>query len=341
MTAETSSTGMKSHRLEEIARYIESKDSFILLPHVSIDGDDLGSLLAMKVGLEKLGKRATFVCHERVPLIFDFMPRIEEVSTSIPREHFDCAVLVECTNLGRLPEGLDIRKVADRIINIDHHPRNDFYGDFNYVDCGAAAVGEIIYELLRILGVPLDRTIAMALYVAMLTDTGGFQFSNTSARTHRIVAELMEYSIDADEISRHVFRTMDFNVLKLKGKVIQSLRQEFGGKLTWGVITPSLLEEFGVHDEDIQQFIEDLNVVRGSQIFALLKETKDGKVRVSLRSSTLPVNEVAIRYHGGGHVLAAGCTLEGSLDEARTEIVEALRILLEKGHYMSPVGESS
>jgi bifunctional oligoribonuclease and PAP phosphatase NrnA len=335
MATETGSREKKSHHLEEIARHILSKDSFILLPHVFIDGDDLGSLLALKIGLEKLGKKAIFVCHERVPLIFDFMPRIGEVATVIPQEHFDCAILVECTNLGRLPEGLDIGKMAGSLINIDHHPRNDFYGDLNYVDCSAAAVGEIIYEILRLLEISLDRTMALALYVAILTDTGGFQFSNTSARTHRIVAELLEFSIDVDEISRHVFRTVDFNVLKLKGKVIQSLRQEFGGRLTWGVITPSLLEEFNVHDEDIQQFIEDLNVVRDSQIFVLFKETKDGKVRVSLRSSTLPVNEVAIKYHGGGHVLAAGCTLEGTLEDARAEVLEAIRILLEEGHYVN------
>lgn len=329
MQHQKSSSSGAVNTLAEIARQLADHDSFIILPHIGIDGDDLGSMIALMRALEKLGKRCVLLSHEKLPLMYNILPDVDRVLLEPPDEHFDCAVLMECTSPARLPESFDVNAHAGKIINIDHHPGNTMYGDYNYVDCKAAAVGEIVFEILRMLGVALDYDIALALYVAILSDTGGFQFLNTTPVTHRIVAELLEFPLNVDEISRCVFRGTDFKVLKLKGEVISTLTSEYDGRLVWGYITKDMTMRHGVEDQDIQQFVEDLNVVRGSQIFALLKEAPDNRIRVSLRSMSLPVNKVAIKHQGGGHVLAAGCTLEGPLEKAREQIVRDLRELLE------------
>ncbi len=324
-----SSSSGRVNTLAEVSRQLADHESFILLPHVGIDGDDLGSMIALMRALEILGKRCVLLSHEKVPLMYHFLPDAQRVLLEAPRELFDCAVLMECTSPARLPEGFDVHAHARLIINIDHHPGNMLYGDYNYVDCKAAAVGEIVFEILRMLGVDLDFDIALALYVAILSDTGGFQFLNTRSKTHRIAAELLEFPLNVDEISRCVFRGTDFNVLKLKGEVISTLTSEYDGKLIWGYISLDMMERHDVEDQDIQQFVEDLNVVRGSQLFVLFREAPDNKVRVSLRSIGLPVNRVAMKYHGGGHVLAAGCTLEGPLEKARQQIGRDLGEMLE------------
>lgn len=323
--------GSRNQSLEEIADHLKKSTSAILLPHVYIDGDDLGSMLALSMGLEKLGKTCHKVCHEPVPLMFGFLPRVSDISTDIPPQQFDSAILIECTNLSRLPEGMNVRSFARTIINIDHHPGNSLYGDLNYVDNSAAAVGEIIYDLLNSLGVDLDHDMALSLYLSILTDTGGFQFANTTAKTHRIVSDLLRFQVDVDRISRQIFRSLEFNVLKLRGEVFSTLVQECGGRIVWGALTPAMMEKYAVEDGDTQHLIEDINVIRDADVVVLFKVTGNGSVRVSLRSRELPVNEVAKKYDGGGHVLAAGCTLTGTLSQVKDEIVGTLMELLDPG----------
>jgi len=318
----------RAHSLEEIARHIREARSFLVIPHMSIDGDDLGSMVALKRGLEKAGKTVTLLCHEKIPFIYRFLPLVDMILNAPPDGHFDCALMMECTNLSRLPEGFDVKRHAGMVINIDHHPGNTMYGDMNYVDCTAAAVGEIVFDLLHLLNIPLDEQIAMALYLAILADTGSFQFSNTSSKTHCIAAELMKHGVKVDEMARAVFRNSSFRALKLKGEVIQTMEQGAGGRVTWCCLTRDMMERHGVQEEDMTQLIEDLNVVRDGEVFVLFKELKDATIRVSLRAWHVPVNRVAVKYNGGGHALAAGCTLAGSLDEVTQVILHDIQEML-------------
>jgi phosphoesterase RecJ-like protein len=316
----------RNHSLEEIAHHIGKCNSFILLPHVFIDGDDMGSMLALSRALNKLGKTCEIICHDPIPGMFSFLPHIDQVHQEVPSGRFDCAVLMECTNLGRLPEGMDVRSFADTLINVDHHPGNGLYGDFNYVDCHAAAVGEIVYDMLRVLAIPLDHTLAMLIYVAILTDTGGFQFANTTSRTHEIISELLRFPLSVDEISRHIFRSLDLNMLKLRGEVFSGLREDAGGKIVYGTLTLEMMTRHAIEDGDTQHLIEDMNVIRDAEVVVLFKEALKRAVRVSMRSRSLPVNEVARKYRGGGHKLAAGCTLEGvTPEEAQAEILKTVK----------------
>ncbi len=317
-----------AHSLAEIAGKIKKTNSFLIIPHLSIDGDDLGSMVALKRGLEKAGKHVVLLCHEPIPFIYRFLPLVDTIQSSPPQEHFDCALMMECTNLSRLPEGFEVTRHADTIINMDHHPGNTMYGHLNYVDCTAAAVGEIVFDLLGLLNIPLDEQIAMALYVAILADTGSFQFSNTSSKTHMIAAELMKHGIQVDELARAIFRNVSYNAQKLKGEVILTMERHGGGKIIWGSLTREMMERHGVREEDMQQLIEELNVIRDGEVFVLFKELKDNTIRGSLRAWHVPVNRVAVKYHGGGHALAAGCTLAGSLKEVQQVILHDIEEML-------------
>jgi bifunctional oligoribonuclease and PAP phosphatase NrnA len=316
------------HTLKEIAGLFKKARSFLVIPHVGIDGDDLGSMLALRRGLEKAGKKVSLLCHETIPYIFRFLASVETIEKTPPPEHFDCAIMMECTNPSRLPAGLEVKRHASMVVNLDHHPGNTMYGDMNYVDCKAAAVAEIVFDLLQILKIPLDRQMAEALYVAILTDTGSFQFANTSEKTHRIAAELMNQGIKVDDLARAIFRNSSYDAQKLKGEVLASMESLYAGRIIFCHLTQEMMTRTSVPEEEMQQLIEDLNVIRGSEVFVLFKEQKDGTVRVSLRAWRAPVNQVAMKHHGGGHALAAGCTLVGRREEVQAIILGDLDELL-------------
>jgi phosphoesterase RecJ-like protein len=313
-----------------VAGTISRKNSFIILPHVFVDGDDLGSMLALAMSLRKMDKRVVLFCRDRIPDSFSMVSGLYPIHTEIPDERFEAAILLECSDLSRLPEGLDISGLADTIINIDHHPDNTFYGDVNWVDPSSAAVGEMVFDLIKELGTPMDAGIAVCLYMAILTDTGCFQYSNVTARTHAIISQLMAFPIQVDEISRKIYREMDYEVLQLLGKMLSGSRRSRDGRLVWATLTREMFRKTGAGEENTQHFIEDLAQARGAEVTVLFKEVDNGggRVKVSLRSIFLPVNEVAAMFGGGGHRQAAGCTLDGPLASARRRLLTAVKALL-------------
>jgi len=314
----------------KVAEIIAEKNSFLILPHVSVDGDDLGSMLAMGMSLKKMGKRAVLFCQDRIPDSFSLISGKYPILQEIPKERFDAAILLECSDWGRLPEGIDVNGSADMIINIDHHPDNTFYGDVNWVDPSSAAVGEMVFELIKRLNSPLDIDIATSLYMAILTDTGAFQYSNVTARTHAIISELLAFPIDVNAISRSIYREMDYEVLKLMGKMFSGSRRTSDGRLVWATLTSEMFKKTGAGDENIQHFVDGLSQAKGAEVTVLFKEMngESNKFKVSLRSNTIPVNEVAALFGGGGHRQAAGCTLDGPIGSSRRKVLSAVKALL-------------
>ncbi|MCL5773158.1 MAG: bifunctional oligoribonuclease/PAP phosphatase NrnA [Firmicutes bacterium] len=311
-----------SRRISEI---LKTKEKFIILPHVYIDGDDLGSMLALGRAIGKIGKSVLRFIPEPIPEIFTFLPDIEYISHKAPPGSYDAAILLECTDLQRLPAGVDIKKIAKTIINIDHHPDNKFYADFNWVDPGASAVAEMVYFLIKDMDVELDYEIAINLYTAILTDTGGFQYSNVTSRTHEVISQLLSIPIKTDEVYRKVYHEKSPNVLRLQGKVMANLELSDEGKIAWSYITKDMLEQYAVDEGDTQNFVEEINQIRGAQAVLFFKEIDAKKIKVSLRSSGVPVNKIAAFFGGGGHLRAAGCTVEAPLEEAVKQVVSKTR----------------
>jgi len=314
--------------LKEVADIIRSNSTFLILPHIFLDGDDLGSMLSLKMILDKMGKKSIIFCDEEIPEIFLFIPQINLISNKKPHERFDAIILMECTNWNRITKEIDPGKMTDMVINIDHHPDNKYYADINWVDPGSAALGEMIYDLIKELEVPLDTDIATAIYLAIITDTGGFQFSNVTSRTHAIISDLLKFGVKVDLIFRKVYKEISLETLKLKGMVLARVRRSNDGRVVWSEMTSEMLTRTGAGEENAQNLVEEINRIKGAEVAILFKESKGDKIKVSMRSASLPVNEVAARFGGGGHRQAAGCTLEGPLPIVQGKILAMVNELL-------------
>ena len=188
---------MRNNSLKEIVKALKKYDDYLLSTHISPDGDGIGSELALGFGLKKLGKKVTIANSDPFPANYEFLPcngilkNREEI-----RNTYGVAVSLECPSLNRVGKLKKTFLKSGKIMNLDHHMSNDFFGDYNYVDEGAAAVGEQVFDILVGLGVKLDLNIATCLYTSLLTDTGSFSYSNTTRRTHEIVIELMKYGVN-------------------------------------------------------------------------------------------------------------------------------------------------
>lgn len=294
-----------SQKLDEV---INRSQSFLLLPHINADGDALGSLLAFYSVLKKKGKEGVIFSTDKIPAMYSFLPGIENITDSMPDRLFDSTILFECPNYERSPAGDNFR--TKTIVNIDHHPDNECYGDLNYVDSKASSVGEIFHNIFSILNYPLDQDMAENLYVAIYTDTGGFNYCNTTGSTHRVIAEILEqFPLNLDEISRKIYRESEFRVLKLLARLIDNIKIHENGIAT-AVLTRDMMREQGVGGADSQNFISEIFKIKDVHTMALLREGEDGVIKVGLRSFLLPINKVAAKFGGGGHPRAAGCHLK-------------------------------
>ena len=316
--------------LQKIAQAIKEKDNFLILPHIFIDGDDLGSMLSFAQVLKSLGKNYYLYSIDGVSDTFDFLSNKEEIHTTLPAgANFDVAIVLECSSLTRLPEGFDLRATCSEVINIDHHPINDLPADYSWIDPSFCALGEMLYFLYKDLGVELNREAAEALYTSIVSDSAGFRYSSVSPRTHLVAAHLLEILGDISYIHRAIFSSYSANELKLYSMALATLQLHHHGKIVSAYVTAQMLESCHLQEKDLQSLVGQLNVVKGSEIFVLFKAIDTNKIRVSLRSIEAPVNTVAAKHNGGGHKLAAACTLECiSLEEAMKFIIpEAIELL--------------
>ena len=321
--------------LKDFTRQLKSlvnhSNSFLLIPHVNPDGDALGTMLAFYGYLNSLGKNTALYSNDDIPRIYKFLPGIDKIEDKIPTNEFDCVVLFECPNYCRSPLGDNFK--SKKIVNIDHHPDNDMYGDLNYVDTTASSVGEIFYGIFRLLDYRISFEDALNLYVAIYTDTGGFNYSNTTYKTHMIISEILkEHKLDLDDISRKVYREVDFNVLKLLGKLIDKVKIHDKG-ISTAVLTQKMMDDYGVGGGDVQNFIREIFQIRGVHTLALLRDSSKGKIKVSFRSYLLPVNKIAARFCGGGHPRASGCKMDGYDDiyQAEKEVLKAMEETYDSG----------
>ncbi len=314
----------------EVAKALLGSQNVLIVPHINIDGDDLGSMVACAEVLKQLHKSCYLYSPDGTPEMFQFIEGTKDIKISLPAEaHFDTVLVLECPQLSRLPEGLDIAKVADKVINIDHHPINNLPADFTWIDASFCALGEMLYFLFKEMDVEPNRPIAEALYTSIVSDSGSFRYPSTSARTHLVAAHLLNILGDISYIHNAIFSSRTFADLRLQSLAMDTLRLHSQGRLVTASLTQEMLLECGLDEKDTQQLIAQLNVVRGSQIFALFKSTQPDRVRISLRSRKIPINNLAASHGGGGHALAAACSLEGvSLEEAYSIVLPELEALL-------------
>ncbi len=304
--------------------------------HENPEADALGSALALALALEQAGARATPVCADPVPELYDFMPGIDRFRTEPdPAVDYDLVVVLDCGDLARVGPVLQTHAELFRrvpIVNIDHHKSNPGFGRVNWVDPVASATCEMITLLLPALGVPLtaDRAIADGLMAGLVMDTATFQHPNATPRTLRVAADLVAAGAPLSATSRLLYRTKPGTQLRLFGRVLARLASELDGRLVWSTMTLEDLAASGSVPAHSEGIIDLVAQAKGNQVALLLKEEPDA-TRISIRTPDggPDATVLAARWGGGGHARASGATVPLSLDAAIPEVLAAARALLD------------
>lgn len=302
----------------------------LIATHVKPDGDAIGSSLALAAALSNRGKTCMVACADPVPPTYGFLQGASGIMSgpaSLAGISPDVIIAVDCgspSQLGSVYSHNPELFASTPLINIDHHSTNTGYGSVNLIDPGAAAVAETVYLLLTDWGDAVDSQIATSLLFGIVTDTQGFRTPNTTVRTLNLAAELVQSGGNLTAVNDAAFRLRPFSTLKLWGRVFENARCE--GRMVWSRITTEMMDECGAAEYETESAINCLADVDGADIAILLKETRNGLIRVSLRSTPdLDVGGVATRLGGGGHRQAAGCTLPGPIDEAEAGLLAVVR----------------
>ena len=311
-----------------VADAIRSNDRFLIVTHENPDGDALGSILAMKLALDSLGKDSVmYVGGEMaLPPDYEFMP-LEDLQRELPEDAASRIVLaLDSATAPRTRIPPEVLAAAPLVVDIDHHHDNTRFGTINLVVPEASSTGEIVRDLLRDLDVALTREIAEAIYIALDTDTGRFQYANTTQKAHELAIELMESGVEPQEIFRRIYEAVPFARQKLKGKALDRACLYEDGRMIATYLLSADFEELGVGEEYAEGVIDELRAVKGVELAMTVREppVPDGLPRrVSMRSASdvFDVSAIARRRNGGGHKRAAGFSSEESVEE----IIEFVR----------------
>ncbi|HYR22765.1 MAG TPA: bifunctional oligoribonuclease/PAP phosphatase NrnA [Chthoniobacterales bacterium] len=319
---------MSAAKFEQIGRALRENQRFAVLGHVRPDGDALGSQLALGLSLKQLGKEVRIWNEDGMLQKYSFLPNAN-LLTKPPAdpEDVDVAIALDTAIQNRLGTGLPAVRSAKLWINIDHHPSNPGYGDLVYIDPKSPATGQILFELIRNEKFPIDAAIAENLYVAISTDTGSFQYPNTTARTFEIAAELVRAGVDVGRVSQLTYENYPRRRAELLRDLLGTMRFEANDRVASFSLSLATAKKLGVLPEDNEGLIDHLRAIRGVIVAVFFEELPDGKVRVSMRSKNEKVNVCAIceKFGGGGHVLAAGARVRGTLAEVEKKILEEVR----------------
>lgn len=297
--------------------------------HKNPDGDALGSQLALMLALEKSNKTVVAQNIDPVPELYRFLPASSRIRTGSAVEGRYDALLVLDADPPRT--GLfDGNYPADIRINIDHHITNPAEWPLTWLDPAASATGEMVYELIQRLGVPMDREIALCLYTAIFTDTGSFRYSNTTPKSMRMAAELIEAGADPWLVTEHVYESFAYRRIKLLGNVLAGMERSDDGKLAWVVITEKLYRQFGATAEDTENFVNFVRSTKGVEVAILFRQTAASQYKISLRSKgRVDLSGLAQSLGGGGHKNAAGSVVDGTLDEVKKRVIDAVNKAVE------------
>jgi len=298
--------------IAQIADAIRARRRFVVVSHARPDGDAIGSQVAMALALRALGKDVRMVAHDPAPQQMRDFPAVADIQLL---DHLDdpgdAVIFMECGDVRRPGvSGLD----KGFVINIDHHPGNTMYGAMNCIDLTAAACGEMVFDLIVALGVPVSVEMATHIYLAILTDTGGFHYSHISPRTFDICRRCVEAGLDPTAVSRAIYDNNNLGRVRIWGAVLNDMRLSPDGRVAALVMDRALAERCGATYDDTEGLINFPLTVKEIQAVVFFKESGPGDWRISMRSKgEVNVNAIAREFGGGGHANASGCGATGDL----------------------------
>lgn len=313
--------------IQETGKMLLAAENIVLCTHVSPDGDTLGSALGLARFLLAKGKKVTVFCDDSINKNFSFLPGIELCQRPEPKKkvHTELLAVIDVSSFDRV--GLVSELVeAEAVLNIDHHISNTHFADYLYLDSEAAAVGEVMCDLFKAMDWAMDKETALCFYTAIVTDCGFFRYANTTPKTMRNAAMLLEQGVQSNEIS-DVLDIRSKETVELLGKILPTLSFAYEGKIAYLAISNEL------YNKDIQtdSFVSYPRYIEGVDVAVMFKAVEPDVVRVSMRSKTIDVASVALAFGGGGHLRAAGCTIYATLEEAEKQLLEALGRLVDDG----------
>jgi len=313
---------------QEIAQSLRTYDSFILMSHVRPDGDAIGSQIALGFALRAMGKTVYLVNEDGLPDNLRFMAGSDKIQTP-PDAPLDvqCAIALDCATKPRLGEKtLHAASQATFWINIDHHISNPGYGDLNLIDATSPATGQILYHLITEENLPMPEESRDAIYVAVSTDTGSFQYSNTTASTYEMAADLTRRGVDVGSINALIYDNNPYRQIELLRELLNTLQLCENDKVAYWELPFSTIKKLNLKPDDSEGMIDLIRGIQGVTVAAFFEELDTGKIRVSLRSKddTVNVCEIAQEFGGGGHARAAGIRMKPPLDNAKEKVLHAI-----------------
>lgn len=313
--------------MNEIFEKINNAKKILLITHVNPDGDTLGSAVAMK---RFIGDRADILLQVKkeagIPYAYKFLfKNIKPVYPSELKDDYNLIIALDTASIDRIVEyQREIFDKSDNTINIDHHKTNKGYGKINYIKGGYSSTGEVLFDLFTENNIRITKDMAEALFAAILTDTGCFKYESVTKDTFIAVSKLMETGIDTSDIARKCYENKPKNMIIFQSDVVSHSKFCFDGKVVYTIITDEIMKKYNVNNEHTEGIAETLRSISSVDVSIVLKENEQKATKASLRSKTIDLTQVVEKFNGGGHKMAAGCTIKKPAKEAVELILDEI-----------------
>lgn len=320
-------TDQLERSMKDAIELINKYNNIFICSHVQPDGDSLGSTLALSMAIKKLKKKSyvNIIKVDNIPSDFHFLPNIDMIKEHDHNEEVELFIALDSSDKERLGVGVEFLSKAKSVINIDHHVTNENFGDVNIVLPTSGSTCELVYEFIKHMNIELDKDIATCLYTGINTDTGRFMYSNTTYETHMIISELIKTGIDIYDINMNIYQNRTLEKTKLFIEALNKLELYSEGRVGLVTVTQEMLDKTNASMEDsegIVSFVRDINTI---EVACLLKEISEDEIKVSLRSKRhVDVAKISTKFGGGGHIRAAGCTINKALNTAKEMILKEI-----------------
>lgn len=305
---------------------IDSSKNICITSHINPDGDSVGSVLALGMALKKNKcKKIYMIIDDEIPKELLFLPEIDLIKKENSVEELDLLIALDCGDIDRIAVSEKLIKTSKFVINIDHHITNTCFGDLNIISPDSSSTGEMIYDILKSMNMKIDKDIATSLYVAISTDTGSFKYDSTTSKTHVIASELLDAGIDNNYINTNLYHSRSIEKTSLLIASLNSMELLKQGKFALAIVTKEMLEKCNASIEDADIIIDFIRDIDSVEVACIIKEIDDGILKIGFRSKRyVDVSEIAKKFNGGGHIRAAGCKLNCSIEEGKRLILQEI-----------------
>lgn len=309
--------------IEKIKQIIDKGSNFLITSHIDPDGDSLGSSFSMCFALEAIGKTATVFLKNPVPYMYEFLPKPLHTTYDLPLNQYDAIFVLDCGSLNRVGDGFEKLNGLGAFINIDHHRTNETFGVVNLIDEDASSTAEILYELFCTLKIPITFNMAINIYTAIVTDTGSFRYENTGSKAFLICEEMTRLGVKPSYVSQNVYENHPKERFLLTGLIFSTMETYNQDKVAVACVTEEMFKKTNTDKDYADGLVELIRGIRGVEVAILIREINKQRYKLSMRSKGfVDVAAICGLFGGGGHKNAAGCSIDGTLEEVKNKLKE-------------------